>query len=642
LRKEARETDQRTRPELSLPRLVLRLGVIGQRKLSESSRIDAALADVFNAIAAILTDIRAGSGLYLDTTPNLRVISALADGADQIAATAAMAAKRAQADQKTVGIELHCIIPVAPEIYRATIEERVRFTALSAAAESLLILDGAYDADMHGSEGQHHGSYVRRLSRKKAYRAVAWFTRRQSDLLLVLWDPTQEGRAGGTEESLREALQSGVSAIWINPAEASAIRIIKREDDLFIPPMSAREWRDVLRGELDRLLLPAETADKTGHSAFTQQHRLAEFMGGKRPARTVRQALWSLLMRWAEARFEPSAGWTWNRSEPVAFFEVYRFRATELSRYYAGLYRGAFLLNYFVGFSAILIAALSHALYDAIRLNWLIASLGGLELVAISFILWNTHRAHHGEWHECSIDYRFLAELFRTMNYLAPLGCGEPRAHGWMQYAGYNPQQTWMYWLFRSVVRQAPAVLPAFASTRELRFDQYYVDDCLGRITKDWIPSQHLHHQRTAAAMGRIFDLIEWAGRKLFIAALLAVAVHFAIDVSQLASQEEWLKRYDEAFEPWLAFLATVLPAAVLAANGFRFQAESRRTRQRSMSMATQLEKDLIAFGRLDAASIDGCRSWDVARKTLMLAEKMVDEVADWRIVHHMHEVSAA
>lgn len=34
--------------------------------------------------------------------------------------------------------------------------------------------------------------------------------------------------------------------------------------------------------------------------------------------------------------------------------------------------------------------------------------------------------------------------------------------------------------------------------------------------------------------------------------------------------------------------------------------------------------------------------SWDVSRKTHLLAQKMVDEVTDWRIVYEMHEVSTA
>jgi hypothetical protein len=57
--------------------------------------------------------------------------------------------------------------------------------------------------------------------------------------------------------------------------------------------------------------------------------------------------------------------------------------------------------------------------------------------------------------------------------------------------------------------------------------------------------------------------------------------------------------------------------------------------------MVNELQKDLSVFRQLESPDVSaGNRGWDVARRTMGLAQKMVDEVAEWRIVYRMHEVS--
>lgn len=245
-------------------------------------------------------------------------------------------------------------------------------------------------------------------------------------------------------------------------------------------------------------------------------------------------------------------------------------------------------MNYALGFLAISLAAADAGLSEtefAKHHSVLPIVLGVIELLATLLILWNTRRARSCKWHGRSIDYRFLAELFRTMNYLAPLGCSPPPWHVATQYSAHNPRRTWIDWLFQSLVRQAQPLLPGFESARHVRFDDDYLKDCLKRVIDDWIPSQLYHHKNNADTMGTMDGRIERWVRWTFRFTLLAVLAHIIVGVCR-----ERLGPYFgndvESIGHWLGFFATILPAFALLANAFRSQAEARRLYERSDSMA--------------------------------------------------------
>src|SRR5205823_5678358 len=66
---------------------------------------------------------------------------------------------------------------------------------------------------------------------------------------------------------------------------------------------------------------------------------------------------------------------------PSKRFKVYRSRASELAKYYAGLYRGAFALNYILGAFALLLAA-SGILFPAQA--WLFVALACALCVVVN------------------------------------------------------------------------------------------------------------------------------------------------------------------------------------------------------------------------------------------------------------------
>src|SRR5262249_48863996 len=92
---------------------------------------------------------------------------------------------------------------------------------------------------------------LRRRKRQRAYRAQGWFLRQQSDLLIAVWDPMKEGKPGGTEDTLRRALHSGLPVAWIDPRHPEKPRLLTDPAEL-----------DVVLNDRDPLgLRPESTPD---------------------------------------------------------------------------------------------------------------------------------------------------------------------------------------------------------------------------------------------------------------------------------------------------------------------------------------------------------------------------------------------
>jgi hypothetical protein len=90
-----------------------------------------------------------------------------------------------------------------------------------------------------------------RVSRQRAYafRAQSEALRHHSDILLAVLDPDAEGKAGGTFESMSEALRDGIPVIAILARGDSSvqIRVLVRLDDLKLGDVKAtEEWRTAL------------------------------------------------------------------------------------------------------------------------------------------------------------------------------------------------------------------------------------------------------------------------------------------------------------------------------------------------------------------------------------------------------------
>jgi hypothetical protein len=131
------------------------------------------------------------------------MISALAEGADVIAARAALKA----------GCRLTALLPFKPEDYETTFSDKAHrpvFRDLMGRAENRIVLPGSLRNPNAG------------------YVAVGAETVNRSDILLTIWDGAPAQGRGGTPEVLQSALQRRLPIIWIDATEDRPPRLVQR------------------------------------------------------------------------------------------------------------------------------------------------------------------------------------------------------------------------------------------------------------------------------------------------------------------------------------------------------------------------------------------------------------------------------
>ncbi|WP_285713649.1 hypothetical protein [Erythrobacter oryzae] len=193
----------------------------------------------------------------------LRFLSALAPGADQIGARAAILPESAGA-----GWRLEAILPfetgVCKQLARAALtkrnaERKARRAPQLAPADITAGVDGI--AELAGKAGRvltladWQPSGDARADedwQARRYATIGQMLVRRADLLIALWDGTPPRGRGGTADVVTEALRSGVPVVWIDPAKpASSVSLLPRTDGapmaasdmvrLWSPPAPARD-----------------------------------------------------------------------------------------------------------------------------------------------------------------------------------------------------------------------------------------------------------------------------------------------------------------------------------------------------------------------------------------------------------------
>jgi hypothetical protein len=195
--------------------MALQIGVAGHRanKLSPESRaaVDHALRTLYAMIGEAIGKIalETQDRIYSTDAPLIRIVSALAEGADRIAITAAPADWR-----------LEAILPMPRSEYArdflgnaAASDSNAEFERLLARAASVIELPLLPGIDVHDNAG-----------RAQHYHALAAFFVRQIDLLVAVWDGRQADGPGGTAGVVALACNEGRPVLWIDPKHAATPR----------------------------------------------------------------------------------------------------------------------------------------------------------------------------------------------------------------------------------------------------------------------------------------------------------------------------------------------------------------------------------------------------------------------------------
>ncbi len=169
-----------------------RLGVTGRRVIpeKEGGRIGAEVAALLAAAEAAVASVPP------NLRPAMRLLSPLAEGADRIAARAALAR----------GWRLDVLLPFP------AVEYARDFDAASGSLEEFQALLGR----SAGSGGTCRALEGRREKAADAYAAVGRTIAEASDLLLAVLDEAPSLGPGGTRDTVQAALARGVPAWWVH------------------------------------------------------------------------------------------------------------------------------------------------------------------------------------------------------------------------------------------------------------------------------------------------------------------------------------------------------------------------------------------------------------------------------------------
>jgi len=671
------------------PLLVLRVGVVGAIAVEDDQRasLHARLTEVFHLLAAQLErlsrladgpgdvpeiaewyegprpDMRVGDTLSASPAnaadqPVLRVVSGLADGTDQIAFEVLAAFEPGIRTR----VELVAVLPSDVAQYRdnSEVKNKAAFNALLERCDCVIELDG--DCVPRPPEPQPSDPLTRKR-RNRAFRLQSAVLLRQCDLLIAAADPQSEGGVGGTRATMATALDLGIPVVFLpcapdeDDAEVSLIESIAAFDNA--AACSGVNWRDDMENIVTRILAEPGAA-RSGQSTYADaatgalspddRRLLGEFFDGLPRTASVR----SRVAGWVERRFGDNASRHPGEARspadsPLDAFQSYRERARDLSTYYTGLYRGAFLVNYALAVAAVILAvftlvyliALTHGASSATTGLVILIVLALAKLTVLVLILLNTRQGNREAWNARAVDYRYLAERLRTFYYLplaASLRPASPRA---ATYAAAALRQSVVDWLLQAVVRQAPphtglqrGAAPGFFSPDALH--------AATTIREHWLQTQIAYHRTTSRAQLAMHHAIErWVAR-LNVSVIAIVAADLVILAAvMLRVDTPWIRAAHE-YSPILVFFAAVLPAIVAALNSIGFQSECLRIAERSATMVKILERRRAECEQLESR-ITRARggsadpgAWTL--ETLALAEScaqiVTDEVAEWSVLY--------
>jgi hypothetical protein len=325
--------------------------------------------------------------------PVLRVLSALAEGADRHVANQAL----------DLGFELQCPLPFDRSEYAKDFESEssiVEFNKLLTHTHTtaVLELDGSRDREA------------------ESYQAAGRMILSQSDVLLTVWNGEASNRKGGTSQIVSEAKQRNLPTVWINSQAPHEVYI--RISDGKWSPWAVGSASLVLW--LETLLLPLDSSESCDEGTVLAGGYFAEAQPAKNWG-----CLWLPFRnlcaegRWTSPSLSlPNFGqsghdeWEAVLNNSLAFpkdtveimnaanlFGHYGW-ADGLAEYYGNLYRSAFVVNYLLGPLAVLSAFLHFALEHSEGFWSRVGVIcTGIEALCLVFIVLIYSFGRKGCWH---------------------------------------------------------------------------------------------------------------------------------------------------------------------------------------------------------------------------------------------------
>lgn len=608
------------------PAIALRVGVTGHRQARLASdqiarinvQVDAVLDAVAEGVAQSAAKYRED---YAAAPAQLYFVSALADGADTLAAKRAL----------DKGWRLLAPLPFSKDAYAAdfSAKDRRGLDELLARADAVTELDGLRD---------------NAALEEKAYLQAGIMTIMQSDFVVAIWDGEEARGVGGTAMIKEEALAVGKLVVWINaavdrdPVFLSAdgtespfdLEAVYAAVDAVVAPPPVAEIEHEFSGKKTHARAAYQTyAEETRHvfnygSFFQFWERV---FAGKWPF-TVRLFSATPDAEIAKARKSTLANKveaTLHDREVFDDLIIPRFAwADHLAIHYGNLYRSSYFFNYLFAAIAVFLALL-HLVTDQLDFGsktiWI-----STEVILIILILGVTTAGKRGRWHEKWIDYRQLAEEMRQYRlYFLTLG----RKTGIDEYTRGEAGEAagWVDWYFAATRREAGMTSGSFNAAS--------ICVIADTVLREEIRPQIAYHDRKAATLHVMEHRLHILGEMAFATTLLiCLGYLFLVFTGNENGAGIRYKIYKFGYEAknWVTMMTGFLPALGAAFFGIRVQGEFGSTAERSHATAAQLKNIAEKFEKLSGEKTPRLRNLRVHVEEA--AQAMLMENMDWRLLY--------
>jgi hypothetical protein len=637
------------------PHVGLSVAVSGHRDShpaieANAGRIAATLARVFDVMDAAVAD-----GQPLGGVARTRLHCLLADGIDQMAASAAAARDWSLVAPLPFGQALNVAVNAQPATAadaQALLKGRLPADeATHKRAEAIQALAGA----AHLFELAEHDEIIADLLLRKfeapdlasvlelrCSERVAVAARvliEQSDILVGVWDGAAEFRVGGTGHTIATALEMGAPVVWIDANQPDTWRVLRAPEALGSPATEAREDQVAMLSTLVREALypPDEMAPEArgrdgGHTAgevwrprstmlwhaFRRIEALFDQAGS--PFRSIRmryeppdeigQGACAGVMACARAlpggdpRFADviEAGVL----RPFAWFDG-------VSSYLSDSYRAGTTLNFLLGALAVVIGVAYGPLGAGPKWIFSLA-----EFLALATILLITAIGQKRRWHRRWFETRRVAEYLRHAPTMLLLGVARPPGRwprgmhtSWPEY--YARHQLRCVGLPRVAVRS-----PYLRAALVCLLDQHVVP-------------QRDYHLDKAGRLTSVHRRLDRVSQSLFQLAVVSVSTYLALTAATAAGlfPHALLTHSSKAF----SFLGVALPTFGGAVAGIRYFGDFERFAAISDVTAEKLEAvgaRIRLLLTVPDARLDYARAAELARLT---DEIVTSEIESWQAV---------
>lgn len=561
----------------------LRVGVTGHRL----ARLDgASLSEIEASIGRALAAIQAA----LPGSPALHLVSSLAEGADSIAADAALA----------LGWRLDAVLPLPGHDYAEDFtagmarEAHLRRVAAATAVFELPALPDAED-------------------RTTAYERAGRVMLAQSDVVVAVWDGQPARGRGGAAQIIAEAVLRGIPVIHVDPGAPSAPELLW--DGLAEHDFGQQTIDTMPRGGMDRL--PELVDGLVRREADPLADRLlVEVEAGVARRRWRPTLAWPLLLATMGVRrprrtdLAGPAGprrATHRAPDPDAPVEqrlaTWFRRADAQAVYAARTFRSTYVTSFALAALSVVLSLSTLALPSAAK-----PFVAAAELLAIGGILTVIRLGRRGHWHRRWLDQRHLAERLRCFLIAHRLGeLGLRQGHG--------VNGGWVSWAMRAAGRMAG--LP------HARVDARYLEQVRAALI-ELIDGQIAYLRADAERMHLLEHRMHRLGGALFAATAL---VCVGTVLLQLAGAALHLTLHEETKHS-IAVAATIaaagLPACGAAIYGIRMQGDFAGVAERASVLADKLVS-LRASTAADPLRFDA-----LVRHTRRASELLTEDLASW------------